>query len=87
MAPEAMASIRGFGVPPSAPRIASTEKPAIIRTGSTGMRTRSGLRLGYASTAIRTIWRAISAPWAGSNDTCVAPGNFALSEVEMTWVW
>ena len=46
MVPAAMASTSGLGVPPRAPRIASTEKPPIIRTGSAGIRTRSWLRSG-----------------------------------------
>ena len=46
MVPAAMASTSGFGVPPSAPRSASTENPPIMRTGFTGIRTRSWFRSG-----------------------------------------
>jgi hypothetical protein len=47
MVPAAMASTSGFGVPPSAPRMASTENPPIMldRLG-TGIRTRPWFRSG-----------------------------------------
>ncbi len=43
--PALIASTSGSGVPPSASRIASTEKPAIMSIVPAGILTRSGLRL------------------------------------------
>ena len=63
--------------------MASTENPAIIGTGSVGIRTRSGLRLPKASMASSTIFRPVSRPRRGSSSTWVAPGNLALLDVEM----
>ena len=87
IAPDAMASTSGWGVPPSAPMIDSTEKPAIIGTGSLGMFTRAVTRLGNASMPWRTISLPMARPCAGSKLMCVAPGIFALSAVVITRVW
>ena len=68
-------------------RTAPSGAPAIISTGSPVRRTRSGLRFSYAMMPRRTISRPISSPRCGSKEMWVAPGNLALSAVEMTSVW